>query len=66
MRSQRFINSLLYAIIQLIVEESRANKKGGGIMCFLVISTLLCSVIISPAINAIGDICSSDLSVFPC
>ena len=34
MRSHKFINSLLYLIIQLVATESRANEKNGRIQCF--------------------------------
>ena len=37
MRSHKFINSLLYLIIQLVVKESRANENNGGIRCFFVL-----------------------------
>ena len=38
MRSHRFINSLLYLIIQLVAKESRANENNGGIRCLFVLS----------------------------
>ena len=31
MRSHRFINSLLYLIIQLVAKESRAEENNGGL-----------------------------------
>ena len=34
MRSQRFINSLLYLIIQLVAKESRDNENNPEIRCF--------------------------------
>ena len=37
MRSHKFINSLLYLIIQLLANESRANGNNGGIRCFFVL-----------------------------
>ena len=37
MRSHKFINSLLYLIIQLVAKESRANENNGGIRCFFVL-----------------------------
>ena len=37
MRSHKFINSLLYLIIQLLTNESRANGNNGGIRCFFVL-----------------------------
>ena len=37
MRSHKFINSLLYLIIQLLAKESRANGNNGGIRCFFVL-----------------------------
>ena len=37
MRSHKFINSLLYLIIQLLAKESRANENNGGIRCFFVL-----------------------------
>ena len=37
MRSHKFINSLLYLIIQLVAKESIANKNNGGIRCFFVL-----------------------------
>ena len=37
MRSHKFINSLLYLIIQLVAEESKANENNGGIRCFFVL-----------------------------
>ena len=39
MRSHRFINSLLYLIIQCVAKESRANENNGGIRYFLVLFT---------------------------
>ena len=37
MRSHKFIDSLLYLIIQLVAKESRANENNGGIRCFFVL-----------------------------
>ena len=37
MRPHKFINSLLYLIIQLVAKESRANENNGGIRCFFVL-----------------------------
>ena len=37
MRSHRFINSLLYLMIQLVAKESRANENNGGIRCLFVL-----------------------------
>ena len=37
MRSHKFINILLYLIIQLVAKESRANENNGGIRCFFVL-----------------------------
>ena len=37
MRSHRFINSLLYLVIQLVAKESRANENNRGIRCFFVL-----------------------------
>ena len=37
MRSHKFINSLLYLIIQLVAKESRANENNGGIRYFFVL-----------------------------
>ena len=37
MRSHKFINSLLYLIIQLLAKESRANENNGGIRYFFVL-----------------------------
>ena len=37
MRSHRFINSLLYLVIQLVAKESRAKENTGGIGCFFVL-----------------------------
>ena len=37
MRSHKFINSLLYLIIQFVAKESRANENNGGIRYFFVL-----------------------------
>ena len=37
MRSHRFINSILYFVIQLVAKESKAKKNNRGIRCFLVL-----------------------------
>ena len=39
MRSHKFINSLLYLIIQLLAKERRTNGNNGGIRCFFVLFT---------------------------
>ena len=36
MSSHRFINSLLYLVIQLVAKESNAKENNAGIRCFLV------------------------------
>ena len=37
MRSHRFINSLLYLIIQLVAKESKAKENNAGIKCLFVL-----------------------------
>ena len=37
MRSHKFINSLLYLIIQLMANASRANENNEEIRCFFVL-----------------------------
>ena len=37
MRSHKFINSLLYLIIQLVAKESRANENNREIRCFFIL-----------------------------
>ena len=37
MRSHKFINSLLYLIIQLVVKECKAKENNAGIKCFFVL-----------------------------
>ena len=37
MRSHRFINSLLYLVIQLVAKESKAKENNAGIMSFVVL-----------------------------
>ena len=37
MRSHRFINNLLYLIIQLVAKESNAKENNRGIRCFFVL-----------------------------
>ena len=59
MRSHKFINSLLYLIIPLVAEESRANENNGGIKCFFVLFIDKCyisQVIHFKSSTAIGHI----------
>ena len=37
MRSHRFINSLLYLVIQLVVKESNAKENNARIRCLFVL-----------------------------
>ena len=37
MRSHRFINSLLYLVIQLVAKESNAKENNAGIRCFFIL-----------------------------
>ena len=37
MRSDRFINSLLYFVIQLVAKESKAKENNAGIKCLFVL-----------------------------
>ena len=37
MRSHRFINGLLYLVIQLVEKESKAKENNGGIRHFFVL-----------------------------
>ena len=37
MRSHRFINSILYFVIQLVAKESKAKENNRGIRCFFVL-----------------------------
>ena len=37
MRSHRFINSLLYLVIQLVAKESQAKEENAGIRCLFVL-----------------------------
>ena len=37
MRSHRFINSLLYLVIQLVVKESKAKVNNAGIRSFFIL-----------------------------
>ena len=37
MRSHRFINSLLYLVIQLVAKESKAKENNAGIRCLFVL-----------------------------
>ena len=48
MRSHKFINSLLYLVIQLVAKESNAKENSAGIVCLFVLfldKRYICQVI---------------------
>ena len=44
MKSHRFINRLLYLVIQLVVKESKAQENNAGIRCLFVLFLEKCYI----------------------